>query len=67
VIAWVVAPPGDQVFPVVAFEVSMTLPPAQKVNGPEAVTLGAVGVGLTVTTVGAEGAEVQPAVVTWTV
>lgn len=66
VMACVVAPPGDQVLPDVALDVNTTFPPAQNVNGPEAETVGAAGVGFTVTTVGAEAADVQPEVVTWT-
>jgi len=44
----------DQVFPVVAEEVSTTLPPAQKVVGPPAEIVGAAGIGLTVTAIGAD-------------
>ncbi len=59
VMACVVAPPGDQVLPKATLEVKTTFPPAQKVVGPPAVTLGAAGIGFTVTTVGADVA-VQP-------
>ena len=44
----------DQVLPVALDDVSTTEPPAQKVVEPPAVTIGVVGNGLTVTTVGAE-------------
>ncbi len=67
VMACVVAPPGDQVLPKATLEVKTTFPPAQKVVGPPAVTLGAAGIGFTVTTVGADVA-VQPFTsVIWTV
>ena len=36
-------------------DVSVTLPPAQKVVGPEAVIVGVAGKGFTVTTVAADG------------
>ena len=63
----VVAPPGVQTLLTGLLLFSVTLPPAQKVVGPEAVITGVAGSGLTVTTVGAEVA-VQPApLVTWTV
>ena len=42
-----------------AVEVNVTLPPAQKVVGPEGVIVGVAGKAFTVTTVGAEVA-VQP-------
>jgi hypothetical protein len=64
---WVVAPPGDQVFPEETLEVRFTLPPAQNVVGPPGVMVGAEGSGLTVTVTGAEAAEVQPAEVVVTV
>ena len=57
---WVVAPPGVQRLPVVALEVSVTLPPAQKVVGPPAVTVGAEGSGFTVTVIAFEVGEAQP-------
>ena len=47
----VVAPPGLQVLPVADDDVSVTLPPWQKVNAPELVTVGVAGIGLTVTTI----------------
>ncbi len=52
--AWFVAPPmglpsRDHWFPVALLEVSVTLPPAQKVVGPPGVMVG-VGVALTLTT-----------------
>jgi hypothetical protein len=40
--------------PVALLEVSVTLPPVQKVVGPPGVIVGVGGSGLTVTTVGAE-------------
>jgi hypothetical protein len=48
-------------------EVKLTLPPAQNVVGPEGVIVGVDGAAFTVTTTGAEAAEVQPDVVTDTV
>ena len=67
-----VAPPMGLPFryhwlPVALLEVSVTLPPAQKVVGPPGAIVGVGGAGLTVTVVAAEGALVQPAVVTVTV
>ncbi len=56
----VVAPPGVQVLPVLLEEVNVTLPPAQKVVGPPAVTLGAVGSGFTVTVIAFEAGLAQP-------
>jgi len=50
VIVCVVAP-FDQVFPVAEDEVKTTDPPAQKVVGPPAEIVGAVGIGFTVTTI----------------
>ena len=41
--------PFDQVFPVASDEVNVTLPPEQKVVGPPAVMVGAVGPGVTET------------------
>jgi len=49
----VVAPPGDHIFPVALFDVNVTLPPWQKVNGPLADMVG-VGLRFTVTVVTAE-------------
>ncbi len=46
---------------------NVTLPPAQKVVGPDAVIVGVAGSGFTVTTVGADVAEQPLASVTWTV
>jgi hypothetical protein len=46
--------------------VSVTLPPAQKVVGPSAVTVGAAGVGFTVTFCDAELPEEQPLAITST-
>jgi hypothetical protein len=62
-----VVAPVDQLLPVADEEVSITLPPSQKVVGPLAVMVGVAGNGLTVTVVPAEGAEVQPPLVTATV
>ena len=56
----VVAPPGDQTFPLAEDEVKVTLPPEQKVVGPPAVIVGVAGVGFTVTTVPAEVVEHVP-------
>jgi hypothetical protein len=53
-----VVAPVDQRYEVPPEAVSVTLPPAQKVTGPEGVMV-AVGSGLTVT-VWLAGAEVQP-------
>jgi hypothetical protein len=64
---WVVALPGLQRLPVALEEVRFTLPPAQNVVGPPGVIVGVGGRGLTVTTTGAEAADVQPAFVTCTV
>ena len=47
-------------------EVSVTLPPSQKVVGPEGVMVGVGGIGLTVTVVDADGALGQPLAVTTT-
>ena len=49
-----VVSPFDQMLPVIAEEVRVTLPPAQKVVGPPAVIVGTAGVGFTVTVVAAE-------------
>ncbi len=48
-------------------EVSVTLLPAQNVVGPLGVIVGVAGIGFTVTVVAADGALVQPLVVTVTV
>ncbi len=61
------APPGLQTNPLAALEVRVTLPPVQKVVGPEGVTVGVTAELLTVTTVGAEVAEQPNALVTCTV
>ncbi len=53
-IAWVVSLSLHRL-PDDAEEVSVTLPPGQKVVGPDGVIVGAGGIGLTVTTIGAEG------------
>ena len=57
-IDWLVAP-FDQIFPVADDEVSVTLPPWQKVVAPEAVMVGVAGNALTVTVVAADAAELQ--------
>ena len=62
-----VVSPLDQVLPVAEDEVNVTEPPSQKVVGPPGVMVGVAGVGFTVTTVPAEGAEVHPLLVTVTV
>jgi hypothetical protein len=56
-----VVAPVDQRYEVPALEVSVTLPPAQKVNGPPAVMVGVAGNAFTVTTVAVEAALWQPA------
>ena len=53
--------------PVAAEDVSITLPPSQKVVAPPAVMVGLAGIGLTVTVVFADGGDEQPFVVTTTV
>jgi hypothetical protein len=52
--------------PLALLEVSVTLPPAQKVVGPLGVIVGVAGAGVTVTAVDADGALGQPFVVTTT-
>ena len=59
-----VVAPLDHRYALAALAVSVTMPPAQKVVGPDAVIVGAAGVGFTVTVVAADGALVHPAVVT---
>jgi hypothetical protein len=59
-----VVAPVDQLLPVAEEDVSVTLPPSQKVVGPLAIMVGLAGNGLTVTVVPTEGAEVQPPLVT---
>ena len=66
VIDCVVAPPGVHTLPVGLLEVKVTLPPAQKVVGPPAVTVGAVGRGFTVTVIAFEAADAQPPLFTTT-
>jgi hypothetical protein len=63
----VVAPPGVQTLLTGLLLLRVTLPPAQKVVGPDAVITGVAGRGLTVTTVGADVAVQPLASVTWTV
>jgi hypothetical protein len=60
----VVEAPFDQLLPLAADEVSVTLPPAQNVVGPLALIVGVGGLGFTVTAIGAELAELQPPTVT---
>ena len=67
-----VAPAIDEPFsshwlPEAAEEVSVTLPPVQKVVGPLAVTVGVDGMRFTVTEVCADAGEVQPLAVALTV
>jgi len=59
VILWLVDP-LLQVLPEVAEEVSTTLLPSQNVVGPDAVMVGTVGAGETVTVTGDELPERQP-------
>jgi len=51
-IACVVAPPGDQTFPVALLDVKVTLPPVQNVVAPPAVIVGVAGEELIVTVTG---------------
>ena len=67
-----VAPPMGLPFryhwlPVALLEVSVTLPPVQKVVGPPGVIAGVAGIGLTVTVVASDTLLVQPSDVTCTV
>jgi hypothetical protein len=62
-----VNPPGFHVVPEDALEESSTLPPAQKVVGPDALMTGAEGTGFTVTTTGLDAKEVHPFAVAVTV
>ena len=63
-----VVAPVDHKYPTPELDVSVTLPPAQKVVGPDAVMVGAGGNELTVTSVAAEGKLRHPlALVTLTV
>jgi hypothetical protein len=57
----------DHVFPEETEEVNVTEPPAQKVVGPPAVTVGAAGAGFTLVFVDAEIPEEHPANICWTV
>ena len=50
-------------YPGEVLAVRITLPPAQNVMGPEAEMVGTGGVGVTVTTIGVEVAEVHPAAI----
>ena len=53
--------------PVALLDVSVTLPPAQKVIGPAGVMVGVPGIGLTVTAIAFDAELVQPFDVTMTV
>ena len=69
---WPVAPPiglplTDHWLPDALLDVSVTLPPVQNVVAPPALMVGVAGIGLTVTTVAADCALLQPLVVTATV
>ena len=55
-----VVAPVDHKYVVPALDVSVTLPPAQKVVGPEAVIVGAAGKLLTVTITGSEAGLSHP-------
>ena len=66
VMVCVVAPPGVQTFPVADDEVKFTLPPEQKLVGPEGVMVGVAGNAFTVTVIVLEGKEVQPPLFTTT-
>ena len=61
-----VVAPVDQTFPIAEDEVSVTLPPVQKVIVPEVEMVGIDGIALTVTTVSADEAEEHPFDVTAT-
>ena len=65
VMDWVVAP-LLQVLPVAALDVSVTLPPSQKVVAPDVLTVGVAGTGFTVTVTGVEAADWQLPFVTYT-
>lgn len=54
-----VVAPFDQTFPVADDEISVTLPPWQKVVAPVGVIVGVAGSGFTVTVVAAEAFDVQ--------
>ena len=56
-----VVEPSLQTLPLAALDVRVTLPPVQKVVGPPGVIVGVGGIGFTVTDVGVDTAEVQPA------
>ena len=55
-----VVAPVDHKYPTPELDVSVTLPPEQKVVGPEAVMVGVAGKGFTVTTVAADGTLWHP-------
>ena len=61
-----VVAPVDQTFPIAEDEVSVTLPPVQKVAVPEVEIVGIDGIAFTVTTVSADEADEQPFAVTAT-
>jgi hypothetical protein len=52
--------PFDQVFPLVAEEVRLTLPPGHNAVEPLAVTVGAAGIGLVITSICVDSGEVHP-------
>ena len=56
-----VVAPVDHRYEAPALEVSVTLPPVQKVRGPLAVIVGVAGKVFTVTVVGTEAEDIQPA------
>jgi hypothetical protein len=56
---WVVAP-VDQRYVVPELDVNVTVPPAQKVNGPPAVIVGVAGGLVVVITIGPDDPEVHP-------
>ena len=62
-----VVAPFDQVFPVVADEVKVTLPPWQNVVAPETDIVCVVGAGRFVTTIAADAADVHEPLFTETV
>ena len=61
-----VVSPLDQIFPVVADEVNVTLPPWQNVKVPVTVTVGLIGVPFNDTAVTADVADVQAPLITET-
>jgi hypothetical protein len=55
-----VVAPVDHRYAELMLDVSVTLPPAQKVVAPEAVIVGVTGMGFTVTVVGSDAVLRQP-------